>query len=253
MSPLALIAGIPRGLYTRAREKPACHGWQVQVIPSEHQRKADLRSIWKRVMHHADDSDADGVHLILAHHRDDERSEFERMVCRSHRVIWIPRELLRSYGTEVFQREISAALQFEDGWRVRIRPTIDSPLLLPETAFSASGPVVDMWRRAMKVRRGRDGLDAVQKVVGRFKHHHRKETIWRDSRELDFRRGPSHGGRHLPKRRRRKLTFNLPDGFHFDVRHRAGRPFHVSDEAGTTRRFTEYTNIDPHGFVRGGR
>ena len=105
----------------------------------------------------------------------------------------------------------------------------------------------------MKVRRGRDGLDAVQEVVGRFKDHHRKKMIWRDSRELDFRRGPSHGGRHLPKRRRCKLTFNLPDGYHFDVRHRAGRPFHVSDEAGTTRRFTEYTNIDPHGFVRGGR
>ena len=144
MSPLALIAGIPRGLYTRAREKPACHGWQVQVIPSGHQRKADLRSIWKRVMHRADEPDADGVHLILAHDRDDERSEFERMVCRSYRVIWIPRELSRSYGTEVFQREISAALQFEDGWRVRVLPTIDSPLLLPETAFSASGPVVDM-------------------------------------------------------------------------------------------------------------
>ena len=153
MSPLALIAGIPRGLYTRVREKPACHGWQVQIIPSEDPKQADLRCIWKRVMHRADEPDADGVHLILAHH----------------------------------------------------------------------------------------------------KHHHRKETIWRDSRELDFRRGPSHGGRHLPKRRRRKLTFNLPDGFHFDVRHRAGRPFHVSDEAGTTRRFTEYTNIDPHGFVRGGR
>ena len=230
-----------------------CHGWQVQVIPAEHQRQPDLRRIWKRVMHHADDSNADGVHLILVHHRDDERSEFERMVCGSYRVIWIPRELSRSYGTEEFEGEISAVLQFEDRWRARIRPTIDSPLLLPETAFSASGPVVDMWRRAMKVRRGRDGLDAVQKVVGRFKHHHRKETIWRDSRELDFSRGPSHGGLHLPKRRRCKLTFNLPDGYHFDVRHRAGCPFRVSDEAGTTRRFTEYTNIDPHGFVRGGR
>ena len=252
MSPLALIAGIPRGLYMRQKQ-PKCDGWQVQVVPSEHQRKADLRSIWKRVMHRADESDADGVHLLLAHHRDDERSHFEQMICGSCRVIWISRELSRRYGTGEFKEEISAALQFEDRWRATIRPTIDSPLLLPETAFSASRSVVDMWRRAMKVRRGRDGLEAVQKVVGRFKRLHRKETIWRDTRELDFSRGTSHGGRHLPKRRRCKFTFNLPDGYHFDVKHRAGRPFHVSDEAGTTRHFIEYTNIDPHGFVRGGR
>ena len=38
-------------------------------------------------MHHADDSDADDVHLILAHHRDEERSEFEQMVCGFYRVI----------------------------------------------------------------------------------------------------------------------------------------------------------------------
>ena len=105
----------------------------------------------------------------------------------------------------------------------------------------------------MKVRRDRDGLEAVQKVVGRFKRLHRKETIWRDSRELDFSRGPNHGGLHLPKWRRRKLTFNLPDGFHFDVRHREGLRFHVRDQAGENQRFIEYTNIDPHGFVRGGR
>ncbi len=204
-------------------------------------------------MHHADDSDADGVHLILAHHRDDERSEFEQMVCGFYRVIWIPHELSRSYGTEEFKGEISAALQFEDRWRAKLRPTIDSPLLLPETAFSASESVVDMWRRAMKVRRDRDGLEAVQKVIGRFKHHHRKTMIWRDSRDLDFSRGPNHGGLHLSKRRRRKLTFNLPDGYHFDVRHCEGRRFHVRDQSRTKRHFIDYTNIDPHGFVRGGR
>ena len=252
MSPLALIAGIPHGLYKRVREKPACHGWRVQVIPA-HPKQAGLRSIWNRVMRDADDSDADGVHLLLAHHRDDERSEFERMVCGSYRVIWISRELSRRYGTGEFKEEIRAALQFEDRWRATIRPAIDSPLLLPETAFSASEPVIDMWRRAKKVCQERDGLDAVQKVVGRFKRLHRKETIWRDTRELDFSRGPSHGGRHLPKWRRCKFTFNLPDGYHFDVKHRAGRPLHVSDEAGTTRHFIEYTNIDPHGYVRGGR
>lgn len=251
MSPLALIAGIPRGLYMRQKQ-PKCDGWQVQVVPSEHQRKADLRSIWKRVMHRADESDADGVHLLLAHHRDDERSHFEQMICGSCRVIWISRELSRRYGTGEFKEEISAALQFEDRWRATIRPTIDSPLLLPETAFSTSRSVVDMWRRAMKVRRGRDGLDDVQKVVDRFKHLHRKAMIWRDCRDLDFSRGPDHGGRHLPKRRRRKLTFHLPDGYHFDVRHREGRRFHVCDQAGARRHFIEYTNIDPHGYVRGG-
>ena len=58
---------------------------------------------------------------------------------------------------------------------------------------------------------------------------------------------------HLPEWRRRKLTFNLPDGFHFEVRHREGRRFHVRDQTGESQRFTEYTNIDPHGFVRSGR
>ena len=253
MSPLALVAGIPLGLYRRARGKPSHPAWSIEVIPGQDEKRADLGRIWKRVMNLADDSSADGIHFFLSHHRESEYPRFEREISRTYRVLWIPREVTNCFGTSGFVDWMKSALEFEEKWRMSIRPTVDSPLLLPETGFSAQGSVTDMWRRVHSVCQDRDTLDAVQKVIARFRNRHREGSGWLDVRSLKFSRGAAHGGYHLPKRRRRKFTFDLPEGFHFDVRHSDGFPFRIEDAVGTSMEFKEYTNVDPHGHVRGGR
>ena len=248
--PLAIIAGIPLGLYQRAPQ-PIRAGWMIRVVPAN-DRRANIKKVWKRTMDLADKAPVAGAHLLLAYDREGPRPTLTELEERSYRAIWLPRELLGQYGTSAFYVAIDQALVFEESWRASVRPTVDSPLLLPETAFSAEPSVRDAWSRARKVERRRDSLDAVMKVIDRFRKVHRKRDGWHGSNHLVFRRDTPHGGRCLPEWRSRKLTCQFPSGLHFDVRDDRGRFFHVWSQDGTTREFKTYTNVDPHGFVRGG-
>ncbi len=53
--------------------------------------------------------------------------------------------------------------------------------------------------------------------------------------------------------RRWKFTYRLSPGFHFDVSHVAGRRFTLTDAHGERLSFEEYSNVDAHGYVRGGK
>ena len=175
----------------------------------------------------ADKAPQTGAHLLLAHDRKDERPTFEELETRSYRATWLPRELSPQYGTAQFRTAVDRVLEFEESWRGRVRPEIDSPLLLPETAFKAEQSVKDVWSRARKVDQQRDRLDAVEKTINRFRDRHRKRDGWHDNNRLVFERGTPHGGHALPGWRKRKLTRQLPPGFHFDVKHERSGPFQV--------------------------
>ena len=253
-TPLAIIAGIPLGVYRRSRKKLTRPGWQIRVIPGSHDRRADLRRVWTRVMNAADGAPAAGVHLLLAHDLEDERPKFVELKSRSHRATWLPRELSGRYGQPEFRTAVDEVLVFEECWRDRIRPYISSPLLLPETAFSAQHSVRDVWSRSRDVSRGRDSLDAVQNAILRFRDIHRQHGAWHDTNQVVFAHATTpHGSHGLLSWQDRKLTCHLPPGFHFDVAHFRRRRFQVYDRDGTIHRFSHYTNIDPHGFLRGGR
>ena len=147
-SPLALIAGIPLGAFQRSRKNPTRVGWIVRTIPSAEHRRANLRTIWSRVLNETNRPFADGVHLILSHDREDERPAFSELQSMSLRATWLPRELSYLYGQATFCSAVDDILSYEECWRATIRPQIDSPLLLPETSFSAQHSVMDMWSRA---------------------------------------------------------------------------------------------------------
>lgn len=250
--PLVIIAGIPLEVHRRAQTHPERAGWEIRPIPSHHHKRADLSSIWPRVMEAADHAPDAGVHLFLAHDRESERPTFRELPCRCHRATWLGRELSRQYGQEKFLEAFDELVDFEDEWRTRIRPRINSPLLLPETVFLAEQSAKDTWSRARNVSRVRDTLDAVERTIARFTRQHRNRDGWLDCRQLIFQRGAPHGGHGIPKWRHRKFTLCLPEGFHFDVRHSRNRDFRVQSRSGL-REFAEYTNIDHHGFLRGGR
>lgn len=147
------------------------------------------------------------------------------------------------YGGSEFNAEIDDVLAFEECWRVRIRPEISSPLLLPKTAFSAADSVSGVWDRARNVRRGRDRIQAIEKTISRFRSAHWQHAGWRDTNQLVFARSPTrHGSHGMEPWQNKKLTVQLPDGFHFDVWHRRNRDFRVSDQEGEPHSFSQYTN-----------
>ena len=250
--PVAIIAGISAGRYRRAMKPPPYKGWIVKVLPSSNHKHDDLASIWKRAANEADRAGEAGAHLLLTHHRGSELPRFnEQIRDRCYRAIWLSPEISKQYGTESFWEKLNILLQFEDSWRNEIRPTVGSPLMLPEISFSASSSVRDMWRRVGSVNRSHDEIEHVQRVIERFHQSHRRTEGWHDTKGLVFGRGPAHGSHGLDSWRRSKFTCYLPEGFHFDVRHYRSRSFNVACRDGN-RSFGTYTNIDPHGFIRGG-
>ena len=194
------------------------------------------------------------AHFLLAHDREDERPRYRREFGRrSLRAVWLDRQLSVQYGSPDFRREIDDILEFEEQWRQRLRPNLNSPLLLPESAFGARANVRDTWTRARNVVTGHDNIDAVRESIHRFVREHRKGSEWIDTRRLLFGRGAPHGVHGMLAWRQQKLGFRLPNGFHFDVKHEQGRSFRLSDQDGTRDEFNTYANVDPHGFMRGGR
>ena len=252
--PLAIIAGISLGAYRRAKTPMHRCGWRVQVIPSEYDNRHDIKAIWKKAMGVMDEAQCDGVHIFLAHDRDrhSKRSTFTELKERSYRAVWLPLELCRRYGQPIFAEAFDEMLEFEEQWRASIRPDVASPLLLPETAFEAARHSSEIWKRAQTVHRQHDKICHVAKVISRFRREHRKGEHWIDKQRLAFSHGPHHAS-HVSAWRKRKLTFGIPTGFHFDVRHEKSRPFKLRNQDRIPNDYNEYTNVDPHGYVRGGR
>lgn len=248
--PLAVIAGVSLGAYRRARNPIDRRGWTVLVIPSEREDKHDLRGIWKKVMGRIDQARCDGAHLFLLHGKDSERRTFKELRERSYRAVWLPADVCRQYGKSAFERALNDLLCFEEQWRDSIRPNLNSPLLLPEGVFRAARQASEAWKRARTVHAGRDDLRDVANVVARFREAHRRQSHWIDERRLTYRHG-THHAIHVSDWRKRKLTFDIPAGFHFDVQHERSRPFTLRARDGS-HDFDQYTNVDPHGFVRGG-
>lgn len=251
--PLAIIAGIALGSYRRCRRKILRRGWRIHVLPGHDHVRGNLRAIWNRVLQEWNSGPSAGTHLVLAHDTEDERPGFVELKHRSFRATWLPRELSNQYGSEAFTRMIDEILSFEEQWRVRLRPGINSPVLLPHTTFAAHPSVKDTWNRVRSVSGQNDNIEAVERSISRFNQLHRRNGIWCDGRQLAFSHGAYHGNHGLPLWRRQKFTFQFPDGFHFDVKHVRDQRLSVHDQEGAPKAFVQYTNIDPHGFLRGGR
>ena len=253
--PLALVAGIPKGLHQRTPQEPSCDGWDVRTIPSMKPGKCDFSRIATRVFNEADEAETsshDGVHLIVAHegHRDQFKEDLR---FRCYRVAWLPPASAKQYGDPAFEDALCNLLAFEASWRTTLRPTINSPLLLPEGQFAAEDSTKDMWERVFGVGQTKDDLGAVEETIARFRRHHRHKQGWRDTKALVFdRHGPPHGTHGLPTWRRRKFTFALPAGFHFDVTHERGRRFELTPAEGTRESYHSHANIDAYGYARGG-
>ena len=252
--PLALIAGIPLGVYQRTQQPLSYDGWDVQTIPSQNHRKCDFEGISKRVLARVDEAETsthDGVHLFVVH--DGRRARFkEDLRSKCYRVVWFPPTVARRYGQPEFDKELGDLLAFESAWRTHVRPSVDSPLLLPEGQFATDGSTKDMWGRVYGVAQKKDDLGAVAKTVSRFRRRHHHQRGWRDTAALVFVSQERHGTHGLCAWRRRKFTFALPEGFHFNVAHEQGRRFELASAGGARASYSSHANVDAYGYMRGG-
>lgn len=250
--PLAVIAGMPNNKareFRRRIDETSNHGtWRLAWVPSR-KDQAGLRTAWDDVKKIVGAADASGVHILAYHKAQSERSRYEKQIRFRHRLVWLDHWLLYGEGRDEWWAQIEEKLQIEETWRESVRPPERRhALILPRGIFASRR---DPWTTAQRaetpraVARAHDEIDS-------FEEAHRDHGRWRDESGVLFDSGGAEHG-VVPENRRWKFTYRLSPGFHFDVRHEAGRRFTVVDANGERQSFREYTNVDSHGHVRGGR
>ncbi len=253
--PRLLIAGVPQALFHKHRSyRPLIPGWEIRVVPSRSTRRVpDAKSSWAEALREADDaSDEEGTHILGFHDTESDRPAMEEVTGRRHRVIWASRGEIDIYGTEGFTTVLETYLSFEEQWRATARPTLNSPVLLPELSFCPKQGHQDLWRRVARVSKdSNDTLERVSKRIQVFRRDHRLHDAWKDINEILFKREEYHAGFQMGVAERRKYTLLTPLGFHFNVRHDRSRAFALHTQEGTVKvNEGSYTNVDCHGRLR---
>ena len=250
--PLLIIAGMPTSVKNRNRHyMPRVDDWTIRLIPSRDRKRPDLQSCWSEVLAKASE-DVQGAHVFAYHSRDDEYPKFNSRMHDRHRLVWMTRDTLGHYGSDMYTEMIEKHLAFESRWRDMLRPQgVDAAGLLPESSFSPKR-YKDMWSRMRSVHLTKDNLERVFMLIRRFRDTHYASGRWEDNRGLQFKAASA---RHGSNRRYGsfKFTYGLPEGFHYDVSgNTANRGFTIVDAEGQSHQFHSYTNIDYHGSIRGG-
>ncbi len=251
--PLCLLAGVPKPIGLRHRGySPGIPGWEVIVLPSPLNQASVVRS-WSAVLECADRAEEAGAHILGFHPRIQDRGEFEATVYGRHRLVWLDEHRLGEYGTEQFTDYIERILDFESRWREALRPSeTRHALILPEPSFEPDAALRNAWARAQRVQTESDSLERVSALLSSLRARHYSDGVWQDRVGLVFDPGgPRHG--EATREWRWKYTYLVPAQFHYDVRAVGNRGFRVRDRFGDVHSFREYTNVDCHGFVRGGR
>jgi hypothetical protein len=153
---------------------------------------------------------------------------------------------------------LQEALKEESEWRASVLPRDESCcLLLPECAFVCDDRVKHVWTIATqsgieRIRGAARAMEQFQSLhwlthVEQGRHESGRAWIDVDSRAFKH-KGPRHAVSPFP--RSWKFSYELPEGFHFDVT--SNSAFHViaHDRARHTAAALAHINIDPHGYVR---
>ncbi len=257
----AIIAGIPRDIQRRVKHALETApklpvGWAIKWLPSKNSVPGLAPSQAADAMEMA--AAHDGAHLLLFTGRPFEVDRQVRDQIRPHfRVRKLSNHLLAQvpHRPETFIGAMVEVLEEEAQWDATVRPrTETSCVLLPECSFEADGPVRNVWALAFEQDTGR--IRAAADAQMRFEAAHWRHVAggnrrWTDRQGRIFgHSGPRHAIALFPENW--KLSYRVPDGFHFDVTHNEGRQFTVRDRLGTQHRVgaTAHLNLDPHGRAR---
>lgn len=267
--PTAIIAGLPpdsdhqirSALLKQQAAFPAI--WQVIRIRSKGLIPGIAPSQLEILRQTA--SQFGGAHLLIFRGRERGREKRDEdmvvaEVAPYFRVRWLDHTLLRLIPRSMgrFFEAINGILDEELTWSETVKPRDTSCcLLLPECAFSADPGVRHLWTAATEP--GIECIMLAARAIERFRRIH-----W--VRNTGGARGPApwnwvdDGGRvfdhrvarHYPRApfpRSWKFSHQVEAGFHYDVKSRDSRAFHVvaSDGSRHDASGTGHINIDPHG------
>jgi hypothetical protein len=258
----AILLGIPSPYVARLRNALASHGglphdWFLLFVSAPKKNP----EINQGTAHHACQlADKHPSPHILGFSTQQHRSELAAELKECFRFRWCDQLVsslnhLATANPAPFLERLAADLAEEEQWSSRIKPMdLGSPLLLPECSFSVGGGHKHLWRHARSYGDGAN-IEGAVKAVREFQRVYlRKERHyqWIDDRDLIFgRNGPRHAEAPFP--RGWKLSYRLPDGFHYDIKHLDDRKFSIADVVGAVHPSAPkgYINMDPHGYVRG--
>jgi hypothetical protein len=206
----------------------------------------------------ANDQAHDGAHILASYRLSDRqfasvKRQFEAIVADRHRVVWLDFAAFNSriVDAETFRERIASVLDFESKWRDQVRPSQNSPVLLPESSFDAHERVRKLWEWAKGVcKESAYTIEEVKALSERFRHEHHPRQHWVDAQERRF-----VAGRHaIPADRSRlwKLSYRVPDYFDWDVTDDREGKLRVRCVHRLDYSFSKHTNIDCHGYIRGG-
>jgi hypothetical protein len=239
------------------QNRPVQLGWEVKV------RAASKKQVGVNL------SDALGVlqqlpllptHLLAFRPRAEDQERIVAALRPSFRFRWLDNSYLRKVwgNTDEFCAWLEGVLEEERLWGELVQPrAVQSGLLLPECSFTPrSRP--DVWGLAAEAASEAQILGA-SRILQNFEDAHWHATqdprsSWVDALRLVFRPASPreyHGIAPFP--RCWKYSYQIPDGFHYDVTHVEARPFQVADLTATTHAAVRggHVNIDAHGVVLG--
>ena len=159
-----------------------------------------------------------------------------------------------------FVELLAAVLAEEDEWSKHVRPNLSSPLLLPKGAFAAKRDVRALWEYAESFN-DPDKTRKYPKLRDRFVEFHLKEyddsvsgraTPWLSDDGWGWRDDGARHGTPLDVGDEWKYSFQLPDGFHYDVEPARKGKKAFQDANGKSHLLPKgYLNITAYGLLRG--
>ena len=261
---VAIIAGLVRSQIKRidsfVREGGAVFldKWEVIYVAARRNTPEILEQDVHMLMEQA--SEYAHPHIIGISKQDGSiRQRVARQIKEYFRFRWLNNRVLSFLGNDFrgFVVSINDVLAEEEVWGDAVQPQdLRSPLLLPRMCFDCSAPHRDLW--ALSEQYGDVGnIEHAATAIDRFRSSHfvQVETglprRWVDAANKIFdHTGERHASAPFP--RNWKYSYQLEDGFHYDVADKNRRAFNFRDcySFNHAVRANGYLNVDPHGYVR---
>jgi hypothetical protein len=259
---MMILAGLPGSLEKRVKSIFSTiaqfpEGWELSFMPSKHNNpeiyETDIAKILDFAKEHSES------HIVGVSKTDGTiRKTVAGGIRRYFRFRWLKNEALNyiSGDREKFALHISHIIEEEQVWLGGVKPRdAASALLLPQGIFACERRFEEMWQRSESfgdINNTRASAVEIENFSQRyFQSSGDAGRRWIDCNTLIYsHHGPRHASAPFPSSW--KYSFNLENGFHYDVNHAEGRPFFISDASGISHKAAKgmHINLDPHGNVR---
>ena len=252
-----IVIGVPSGVKDRLfaairlGKVSLLPGWQYIWIPS---KGRPFETNLDKILSTLTCLENEGPHVLAFKPPDPvQREELMTKVRPFFRFKW----LLNRFGMPDLENTVISLVEYlnsilkqEEWWEENLKPAdVSSPLLLPETCFSCSREVADLWELA---HRGEEPAQSVfEKKLELFTGAYLKKSssgkVWQDEKNNVFN---WHGSRHAenPFPHYWKMSFRVPDGFHYDVESKKFPKCELRCATGKWFKH-DYLNIDIHGRI----